>query len=230
MASPQVTIVALNGEAGSGKSTVAAFLEQHYGFKRVAFATTLKEIVRRAFDLTHEQVYGDFAVKEIVDPRYNVSPRWLLQRIGTEGMRDVLGPDVHVEWLFKSIFSRSDGGRFVVEDLRFLSEAEALRGIERYVTHQTAYDPDCVHATMFRLEGVTQGDTSYKKHASEVSQIPREWFQAIVNAPKSPGAKILLERFEEAFLTWAKSLPLDAMVHAVDIPVVDDPTDEGVCP
>lgn len=200
MAPPHVFVVALLGEAGSGKSTVARFLERTYGFTRLSLATPLKEITRRAFELTHEQVYGDLRAKEAVDPRYNVSPRWLLQRLGTEGMRAVLGEDFFLDHLFKTIFMNGDGN-YVIEDLRFPNEAQRLHEIKRYAMYYTSFGPDEVHHAIFKLEGGLTGEATLQAHASETgaAQIPAEWIYDTIRAPVSPGAQALLACFEASF-------------------------------
>jgi len=119
-------IIGITGPAGAGKSTVAAYLEQRYGATRYSLAEPLKEIVRRAFSLTYEQVYGTQAEKEAVDPRYGVNPRWLLQRIGTEGIRSVMGADVWALMLRARIASERPEIA-VVDDVRFENEASVLR-------------------------------------------------------------------------------------------------------
>lgn len=228
MGAPNVIVVSLLGAAGSGKSTCADFLVKNFGFTRLALATPLKEIVRRAFELTHEQVYGDFEHKDATDPRYNVSPRWLLQRIGTEGMREVFGKDVWINHLCHEIFKNPWGGRYVVDDLRFLNEANRLYNLCAY--GPAGFSPGQIHSAIIKLTGVKQGNAG-TTHASEAeqAQIPEEWIFETVFAEKSPGAKILLERFEEVFLKYVKTLPLEAMANALDVSIVDDPTDEGVC-
>jgi hypothetical protein len=211
MAKPTVIVVSLLGEAGSGKSTVANYLVKEFGFTRLSLAAPLKEIVRRAFELTEEQVYGDFEAKEKVDPRYNVSPRWLLQRIGTEGMREVFGKDVWIDFLCRTIFDDLDGGRYVIDDLRFVNEAERLFNLTNYVIGNAspAFHPDYVHSVIFKLAGVQQGATSYKGHASETeaSQIPEKFIFETVTAEKSPGAQLLIDRFDAVFVRWAMTLP-----------------------
>ena len=117
-------IVGLCGAAGSGKSLVAEHLEKKYGAISRALADPLKEIVGRAFSLSGEQLYGTQEQKETVDPRYNVSPRWLFQRIGTEGIRYAFGEDIWVETLMK----RARYDRFtIVSDVRFINEAVLLQ-------------------------------------------------------------------------------------------------------
>lgn len=212
MSAPNVIVVSLLGAAGSGKSTCAEFLVKNYGFTRMALATPLKEIVRRSFELTHDQVYGDFEHKDAVDPRYNVSPRFLLQRIGTEGMREVFGKDVWIDYLCRKIFENVYGGRYVVDDLRFVNEASRLFNLCCYGPTGSGFSPGQIHSTIIKLTGVKQG-TAGTTHASEAeqSQIPEEWIFETVFAEKSPNAKILLERFEQAFLNYAKTLPLEAL-------------------
>lgn len=114
-------IIGLLGAAASGKSTIGTYLVQKYGATRYSFAYPLKEIVRRAFNMTDDQVFGSQTDKETVDPRYNVSPRWLLQRLGTEGIRAVFGEDV---W-WKNCLERIQADKpelAVIEDFRFLNE------------------------------------------------------------------------------------------------------------
>lgn len=57
-------IVGLGGEAGSGKDTVAEYLEKDYGFHTVAFADNLKKLCMEVFGLTHDDCYDQKAKKE----------------------------------------------------------------------------------------------------------------------------------------------------------------------
>lgn len=118
-------IIGVGGLAGAGKSTAASYLVDKYGARRYAFATPLKEIVRRTFDFSHAQVYGSQADKEADDPRYGFSPRWAMMRLGTEGIRSVLGAEFWAEFCLKQIaIDRPDVA--VIEDVRFPNEAEKV--------------------------------------------------------------------------------------------------------
>lgn len=82
------SVIGIVGPAGSGKSSVAGYMRDAYGAKLYAFARPLKEMCRAAFDLSEAQVWGTQAEKEAIDPRYGVSARWILQRVGTDGLGD----------------------------------------------------------------------------------------------------------------------------------------------
>lgn len=178
-------ILGLMGAAGSGKSTVAQYLAERYGAKRYSFADPLKELVMRSFDLSREQCYGTQAQKEAVDPRYNVSPRWLLQRIGTEGARATFGDNFWTDALLRKI--SADGPAFaVVEDARFVNEAVAIRAFKSR------------HGGMiWRLECPDRQSAADAGHASE-SEWKRSPFDAIVTAPMSPGSHLLKVAVEKA--------------------------------
>lgn len=118
-------VIALMGPAGSGKSTVAQHLVEKYGAVRYGFATPLKEMVKRALDFTDAQVYGTQEEKEAVDPRYGHSPRWFLQRIGTDGCRAVFGEDFWTKQCLEMIV-RQNPRLAVIEDCRFINEAERV--------------------------------------------------------------------------------------------------------
>ena len=72
-----------------GKDTAAEYLEKKYPgrVKRVSFAEALKSVAMELFGLTWDQCYGPQEIKEAVDPRYNLTPREILQGIG-EKMRE----------------------------------------------------------------------------------------------------------------------------------------------
>jgi nucleoside 2-deoxyribosyltransferase len=100
--------LALCGYMGSGKSTVAKILEAKYGFKRYSFASKLKEILRELYGVHKQhprfreiaQAFADATLK--IDP--NVWVRLLCSRIDHEN-----------PW------------RVVVDDLRFVREAQAIK-------------------------------------------------------------------------------------------------------
>lgn len=118
-------IVGLLGPAGSGKTTVANYLVEKYGAKRYAFGDPLKELAKRTLDFSDDQLYGSQSTKEAVDPRYGFSPRWFLQRLGTEGVRTVFGDDFWVQLCLERIY-KDRPPLAVIDDVRFVNEASVL--------------------------------------------------------------------------------------------------------
>lgn len=115
-------IVGLGFKARSGKDTVGDYLVGEYGFTKIAFADALKEGCMAMFGLTYEQCYG--STKEVVDSFWGVTPRFILQKVGTECMRQQFDPDIWVKAVHKRV---SRGGKWVVTDCRFPNEAAAIK-------------------------------------------------------------------------------------------------------
>lgn len=86
-------IIGLSGVAGSGKSTVARYLAQHYSFSCVAFAAPMKRFCAEVFDFSRDQLYGSSTSRNAPDPRYTrddgvpLTPRYALQKLGTDWAR-----------------------------------------------------------------------------------------------------------------------------------------------
>lgn len=142
-------IVGVSGKKGHGKDSVAGFLVEEFGFERRAFADKVKEIARVLFGLSHEQVHGTQAEKEGVDPRWGVSPRWILQLVGTEvgregklGVFEPLGVSAatvaaafhtagvrvgyDLTWVEALLHPVPPGRRVVIPDVRFPNEAAGV--------------------------------------------------------------------------------------------------------
>lgn len=66
-------VIAMCGYAGSGKDTAGAYLVEHFGFQRTAFADPLKEMVKIAFDFTDDQLWGPSSRRNASDERYPFS-------------------------------------------------------------------------------------------------------------------------------------------------------------
>lgn len=161
-------IIGLLGPAGSGKSLVAKHLETKYDAKVYTLAAPLKQLVGNAFELTKKQLYGSQEDKETVDPRYNVSPRWLFQRIGTEGFRKVFGPDFWVDQLYMKVLT-DNPSLAVVDDVRFVSEAVGLKA------H---------HAKIWQIYNNNRPTRADAAHASEAEWINAPYDTTIVNDGK----------------------------------------------
>jgi hypothetical protein len=122
-------LVGLSGYARSGKNTACAGLVEHAGFVRLAFA----DAVRTALVAINPLVpYGDELVRtstvvatggwEIAKAGDEV--RSLLQRVGTEGGRQVHGEDAWVD-----VAMRAADHRTVFSDVRFPNEADTIRSL-----------------------------------------------------------------------------------------------------
>lgn len=143
-------LVGIVGTKGSGKTTVARQLP----YQRLSFASPLKESVRAIFGFNDAQLYGD--QKETTDPHWNVTPRRVLQVIGTELFRDELPK--HIEfpqsiWIM-SMERRLDNcnNEAVIDDVRFVDEAKMIKSRG---------------GLLIRLE---RGDDAKDQHASELEQ------------------------------------------------------------
>lgn len=126
-------LIGLYGKARSGKTTVAKFLKDYYSFEEFSFAQPLKHLVRELFDMSPEQLESD-ELKEKIDLRYGMSPRKLLQYLGTNVFRE-LYPDIWVDYAirrYKKImaYPHADDMKYspaiVISDVRFKNEKRAI--------------------------------------------------------------------------------------------------------
>lgn len=63
-------ILGICGLAGSGKDSVGNFICQDFGFVRMAFADSMKRIVRDVYDFTDQQLWGPSEFRNAPDMRY----------------------------------------------------------------------------------------------------------------------------------------------------------------
>lgn len=112
-------IIGIAGKARSGKDTVGSYLSRKKGFKQTSFAESLKEAVKIIYGWNDQHVYGK--LKEEVDPFWGVSPRYVMQKFGTEACREVMQKDIWIKSLERRIQSEPNKN-WVITDCRFINE------------------------------------------------------------------------------------------------------------
>lgn len=121
-------IIAFTGPAGSGKDTAAnAILNAYPDSEQLSFAYTLKKTCQVLFNLSESQL-NDTIEKELVDPRYNKSPRELFQWMGTDIIRNTFGNDFFVN-IMRDKINKSNKSIIVINDVRFDNEAELIKSM-----------------------------------------------------------------------------------------------------
>ena len=111
----------------SGKTTIAK-IAQANGYSVVPFAEPLKLMLA---SLLSSLGYTDLEVqrfvherKEDMVPELGITPRALIQTLGTEWGRTCISPDVWLK-VWQTRASRHE--RVIVDDVRFVNEAELVR-------------------------------------------------------------------------------------------------------
>lgn len=131
---PKPILIGLLAKKRNGKDTVADYLVEKYGFIKLSFASPLKTACADIFGFNNEQLYGD--LKEVIDPFWNVSPRTVLQYVGTDLLRNQLdkiipniGPNIWTKCMEKqyiTILKHNPNARVVIADNRFQNEVSAI--------------------------------------------------------------------------------------------------------
>ena len=126
-------IIGLLGFAGSGKGTVADILVSK-GFKKESFADPVKDAVAAIFGWERSLLEGDTdesrKFRETTDEfwtsrfKYDVTPRYMLQLMGTEVGRDTFNRDIWIHCLEKKADQNKNT---VIADVRFANECDFIR-------------------------------------------------------------------------------------------------------
>jgi dephospho-CoA kinase len=143
MTTARRVVLAVCGAKRAGKDALCDVLTEEYGAKRMKFARYLKDMVRAAFGLTEDEVEGD--KKDYVVPRLGVTPRTIMQFLGTEVMQfeiqkimPAVGRNIWADRLVRDInehfseqtpmatINNNNNNIVVVSDLRFLHEYHAI--------------------------------------------------------------------------------------------------------
>ena len=132
-------IISVSGFIGSGKDSVAEYLITEHGFKRVSFASSLKDAVAAIFSWDRAMLDGltpeSREWRDQIDPWWAkrlkikaLTPRWVLQQWGTEVCRLHFHMDIWVASLENQLRSRTDD--IVITDSRFKNELKSIKSIQ----------------------------------------------------------------------------------------------------
>lgn len=124
-------IIGICGLIGSGKGTVADLLVECHNFQKLSFADSLKDGVAAMFDWPRSMLEGDTPASREWRERpdefwseemgYAVTPRFVLQKVGTECMRQGLFDGIWVSRTKQKI-QKQPNNNFVIPDVRFPNE------------------------------------------------------------------------------------------------------------
>lgn len=161
-------IVGFAGKMRSGKDTAAGYLKDCHNYLGLSFARALREEVEQAkHDKTEppgmptvvSHAFRAMAVEEIYRKPTTLNARIVLQWWGTDYRRN----DNQEYWVRKLLYSMHPGANYAISDVRFASEAEAIRdnggivikierdadldipvGIPRHASEELNFDVDYV--------------------------------------------------------------------------------------
>lgn len=160
-------LIGLAGKAGVGKTTIAQCFVK-WGYVQLSYATPLKTALAVLTGLPIEH-FIDSELKEIKIPGLDISPRTLMQKIGTECIRNMIHPNFWIWKMRHSISAHSDRD-IIIDDIRFENEAQLIRNNGGIVIH------------------LTRSFISPTKHTKHKSERPLEHYKndIIINIQESP--------------------------------------------
>jgi hypothetical protein len=121
-------LIGICGKARSGKDTVAKHLFELHAFTRIAFADPLKLAAQHMFGLSHAQTWDD-NLKEVVIPYWEMSPRQMFQKLGTDATHPVFGQGIWLRRWHMTYDLLKDTDHIVVPDVRRDYELAGIRAL-----------------------------------------------------------------------------------------------------
>lgn len=156
-------IIGLVGYIGSGKGSVADYLQEKYGYNKESFAASVKDAVSIIFGWNRELLEGDTLAsrkwRESDDPYWSdklgtpFSPRLALQLMGTEAGRNVFHPDI---WIYSLERRMNPNKDYVVADVRFVNEINNLTRMGGKIIRVKRNDPDWTQDALDYISGKTK--------------------------------------------------------------------------
>ncbi len=119
----QVPLIGIAGRARSGKDTVANFIIAAIGGYQYSFADPIRAMIA-ALGVDMSDPYWQ-ARKEEPIPALGVSPRRMMQTLGTEWGRQLINPDLWLIMAHQRLLLNGPG--MVIADVRFDNEAAWVR-------------------------------------------------------------------------------------------------------
>ena len=146
----------------SGKSTVASYLNG-MGYRCMPFAAPIKEMTRSfltqmGYSATDTLDLTEGDRKEQRLQGLGVTPRHLMQTLGTEWGRSCVTPEVWLMcWRRKAVDNLNRGIDVVVDDIRFPNEADLVRSLggELWRVERTCAKRSAPHASEGALDDFT---------------------------------------------------------------------------
>lgn len=153
-------LIILCGRAGAGKDTFADLLVERFGYKKIAFADTLRDVALEIWngfskitktipslkleDLV-SQASKNSQIESLVLDDEAFTPRKLLQWIGTDVLRKHIGEDV---WIRTLLRKTENIDKIIITDCRFVNEffivSEDMKNRGYKMTMIRIVDPDFI--------------------------------------------------------------------------------------
>lgn len=185
-------VIGVSGKKRSGKDTVSEYMSRTFGFHQMAFANPIKEALKHLFCLSDTQVHGD--QKETPDPFWNVTPRELMQKFGTDIMRNhasslipEIGPHFWTTRLKYEYETRFEpfGTPVVISDVRFPNECQLIKNMGGFIiyVHRPSLHSTDTHSSE---TSVSQQDADFIiENNQDLSHLYREVDQLMVRIGQS---------------------------------------------
>lgn len=120
---PQIPLIGIAGRARTGKDTVANFIVAAIGGYRYSFADPIRAMLIPLGVDMHDPYWQER--KEDIIPALGVSPRRMMQTLGTEWGRQIINPNMWLIMAHQRLLSNGPG--MVISDVRFENEAAWVR-------------------------------------------------------------------------------------------------------
>jgi len=120
---------------GSGKTTIANFLVEEHNYHRIPFADPLKLMMRALLQSfgytvsTGDRLLNEPELKERILPELGVTPRYMMQTLGTEWGRKLIHSEIWLLAWKRSVEELGIYGNVVVDDVRFPNELEIVKSM-----------------------------------------------------------------------------------------------------
>jgi energy-coupling factor transporter ATP-binding protein EcfA2 len=117
-------IIGVCGRQGSGKDTIAGLINKitNNRFELRKFSSKLKECAGILLGVP-VQLFEDREFKESYIVQYDMTVRELLQKFGTEFIRETVHPNL---WIESTLLGYTNQN-WIISDVRFINESDAIR-------------------------------------------------------------------------------------------------------